>query len=227
MTETTLAPWADRRAAIADRHGSTWTPTTFDRYLQSLVDYRDRPLVVTDDLTWTYADVVDRAEAVARGLAALGVVAGDRVAMIMANHPDFVTLLFGAWRLGASVIPVNYLFRAEELAYVIEQSGAKVVITMDSFRDLDYLATLDDLEPGWSEGRFERFDQLKAVVVRGAAPTGVLSVEDLHQAAANEADTLPDIDASAHDRAVVMYTSGTTGLPKGVVMTHDALLRTA
>ena len=224
---TDLATWQDRRAAIEARYPQGWQPTTVDTYLRSLTGFGDRPLIITDEITWTYADVAERAEAVARGLRKLGVVAGDRVAMVMANHPDFVTVLFGAWRLGASVIPVNFLFRADELAYVIEQSGAKVVVTMNSFRGLDYIEVFDKLEPGWREGRFERFGDLAAVVVHGAAPDGAMSVDDLLGSEPDASDPLPSIDPSPDDTAVVMYTSGTTGLPKGVTMTHDALLRTA
>lgn len=219
--------WQERRAAIAAAHPSVWQSTTFDRYLQSLTAYQDRPLVVTDDVEWSYGEVIERADAVARGLQRLGVVAGDRVAMVMANHPEFPTILFGAWRLGASVIPINFTFRAEELSYVLKQSGTKVVITMDEFRGTDYLAFFDQLDPGWKDGQFDRLENLTAVVVRGQAPEGALSLDDLCLETDHADAPLPILDASPDDQAIVMYTSGTTGRPKGVTMTHDAIYRTA
>ena len=217
-----------RRRAIAACFPNAWQPETFDRYFaRAVTRYGDRPLVITDEATWSYEEIAARADAIARGLRRHGVGAGDHVALVMANHPAFVPLLLGAWRLGAAVIPVSYLFKAEELTYVIEQSGARVVVTMDAFRDLDYLAMLDRAAPGWRQGRVERFPELSAVVVHGAAPAGVPDVDTLEASGRADATPPPPTPVRPDDPAVVMYTSGTTGLPKGVIQTHDNLLRMA
>ena len=187
----------------------------------------DRPLVITDDGQWTYSDVQQRAEQLARGLRSCGVVPGDRVALIMANHHEFVPLVMAVWRLGAAAIPVNFLFKAQELAYVVGQSQCRVVITMDSFRGLDYLAALDEFAPGWRIGEASDFPALAQVVVHGHAPDGVLDLDGLAKLGAADETPLAPSPVDPHDTAVVMYTSGTTGLPKGVRQTHDALLRTA
>jgi len=219
----------ERRGALQGRH-PVWERMTVDDHLARVTDeHPDRPLVITDDVTWSYRDVRDRAELLAYGLRACGVMPGDRVALIVANHPDFLPLIMAVWRLGAAAIPVNFLFKAQELAYVVGQSRCRVVMTMDGFRGLDYIAAFDELAPGWRTGEMPDFPDLARVVVLGRAPAGVLDVDAL--AAMGAADIrdgapLAPSPAAPDDAAVVMYTSGTTGLPKGVIQTHDGLLRT-
>jgi fatty-acyl-CoA synthase len=185
----------------------------------------DRPLILTDDVTLSYADVVARSECIAKGLRRLGVRRGDRVALVLANVPQFAPLVYAIWRLGAAAIPVNYLFRAKELAYVIGQSQCRLVITMSPFRGLDYLAALDEIVPGWQRGDFAPFDNLAAVAVLDQARPGVLTVGGIAALGAADGAPLAASGASPLDAAVVMYTSGTTGLPKGVIQSHDNLAR--
>lgn len=186
-----------------------------------------RPLILSDERTLSYGDVVARSEALAKGLRGLGVRAGDRVAVVMANHPEFALLVYAIWRLGAAAIPVNYLFKAKELAYVIGQSRCRVVMTMDSFRGLDYLAAFDEIVPGWERGNFDAFPALEAIVVAGRGRPGVTGLAELEASGANDAQALAPNPAQPSDTAIIMYTSGTTGLPKGVIQSHDNLARSA
>ncbi|WP_439814342.1 class I adenylate-forming enzyme family protein [Zavarzinia sp. CC-PAN008] len=223
----TLAPVADRRAALAARM-PLWDETTLDSSLQHLAQsFADRPLVITDAVSWTYADVIAKGERLARGLAGRGVRAGQRVALLMANHPDFVPLAYAIWRLGAVLIPVNFAFRTAELGYVLRQSQASALITMGTYRDLDYLAMLDALAPGWDTALPQApLPHLMLVVQFQADRPGVPDVDAVEDAGAVAAP-LPESPAGPHDPAVIMYTSGTTGPPKGVVQSHDALLRSS
>lgn len=222
---STVAPLDERRAAIRARYPE-WRYQTLDRaFLNAGQAFADRPYVMTDDLVWTYAEVVARAEAIARGLRARGIGPGDRVALVMGNYPVFIPLALSVWRLGATLIPVNFAFRTAELGYVIDQSQCRAVITMDTFRGLDYLAMLDELAPGWEGGPTSRFPNLAAVVVHGQTRPGVPTVDDIQAAGAADARALGDSPAAPGDAAVIMYTSGTTGLPKGVLQSHDNLLR--
>src|SRR5580765_41901 len=116
-----------RRADLRKRF-STWTPATLDGWLDRCAElYGDRPLVLTDDVTLTYREVADQSRAIADALRAMGVGRGDRVGMLVANYPEFVPFKFAIARTGATAIPFNFLYRTEELGYVLEQSRCKVL----------------------------------------------------------------------------------------------------
>src|SRR4051812_33100242 len=185
---------------------------------------RERPLVIAGDRRYSYREIQDWSRRIAAGLIALGVEPGDHVAFVCANYPEFVAVKFAIARAGAACIPVNFLYRAAELGYVLEQSDAKVLITMDRFRDLDYLAALDELMPGWeSGGGGDAFPALEHVVVfspSGEPRAGAMTLEQL---AGHEPGAEPEGDPLAVSD--ILYTSGTTGQPKGVLLTHDQVVR--
>lgn len=204
----------ERRAAMERRH-PVWTPMPLDAYLaRAVAEFADRPLIITDDATLSYAEVDDAATRIALMLRHRGVRAGDRVALLMANYPIAVALLFGIWRAGATAVPLNTLYRPDELGFVLAQSAPRLVIAMNHFLKRDFAA------------------ELPAILPAGAD----LLLHD-HESPAT-CDLLAAIDAAAGVRAddmtdptmfpaVIMYTSGTTGSPKGVMLTHDNLLRAA
>jgi fatty-acyl-CoA synthase len=113
-------------------------------------EHGDRAFVLSDARTHTYADVVEASVRLADGLAALGVRAGDHVGLLMANHPEFIPLKFAISRAGAVAVPLNYLYRREELGYVLAQSECRALVTMTRFGDLDHLGMLDEIAPGGS-----------------------------------------------------------------------------
>lgn len=226
----------ERRADLRERF-ATWVPRTLDTWLDVCsVAYAERPLVISDDVTLSYSDVAEQSRRLADGLAMLGVKPGDRVGLLMANYPEFVALKFAIARTGAVAIPFNYLYKTDELAYVLAQSECSVLITMSGFMTLDYPAMLDEIAPGWDQPDFaEREDrgsvpQLRHVVLLDTGlthrpePMDVIALEALgakHQGAADSTQH------AASDVGDMLYTSGSTGSPKGVLVTHDAVLRTA
>jgi len=126
------------------RRFPVWRPRTLSDWLDDCAErYGGRPMVLTDDDELSYADVATESCRLADGLAALGVKPGDRVAMIMANYAEFVAIKFAIARTGAIAVPLNYLYRGDELRFVLADAGCRVVITMTGFADLDYPATLD------------------------------------------------------------------------------------
>jgi fatty-acyl-CoA synthase len=224
-----------RRTRLESRY-PRWSPRRLDEHLDAVAaEFPDRPYVITDERSWTYRDVRDWSIQIARGLVAAGIRPGEHVAVVLANFPEFVAVKYGISRAGATCVPVNFFNRRDELAYVLDQSDAVALITMDSFRGLDYLTMLDELAPGWEQhGGGERLPKLRTVAVfptsgdqvRDGAPTLSELASDSETASAWQ-PTQPITEVGPDAAADILYTSGTTGQPKGVLLTHDMLLRTA
>ena len=212
------------------RRFPAWTAATIDAALDRAAEsFPDRPYVATDTEVLSYAEVARRSRRIASGLRALGVRRGDHVAVVLANFPDFVALKYAIARLGAACVPINFLNRRDELGFVLRQSDTALLVTMDRFRDLDYLKALDELAPGWeTRGGGDALPRLRRVVVfpaSGAPPReGATAFSALTQAS-EVFEPIADPDPQAV--CDLIYTSGTTGSPKGVMLTHDMLLRTA
>jgi fatty-acyl-CoA synthase len=223
-----LPPVAERQRALEAQY-APWRPRTLDGLLAHVARrHPDRAFVVTDARTWTYAEMDAWVDRLAAGLVAAGVQPGQHVAVVLANYPEFVALKFAIARAGATTVPVNFLNRRDELGFVLRQSDSVLLVTMDRFRDLDYLRALDELAPGWERhGGGDAFPALRRVIVfpTGEAPVraGATSFADL--AASTERRDPPAADP--HALSDVIYTSGTTGAPKGVMLTHDMMLRAA
>lgn len=216
----------ERRRSLLGRF-PVWVPRTLDGWLdECAAAYGDRPLVITDEVTLSYADVAEQSRRIADALVSLGVRPGDHVGMIMANHPEFVPFKFAIARTGAVGIPFNFLYREQELRYVLEQSRCSVLLTMTGHAGLDYLEMLDAIAPGWETA--PEFAHLRHVIVLdtdGRRRDGALSYGELFEMGRRAGAGA----ASAHrpeDPGDLLYTSGSTGSPKGVLVTHDAVLRT-
>jgi fatty-acyl-CoA synthase len=216
-----------RRQAVTDRF-PVWVPHTLHGRLDEVAaEHGSRPFVITDERTLSYGEVAESSRRLADGLVALGVGPGDRVGLVMANFPEFAPLKFAVSRVGAIAVPFNYLYQKDELAYVLSRSRCRVLITMTGFAGLDYLGLLDAIAPGW-DGPGAAGDLVRQVVLLstdGRRRQGVLTVEELGQVGEKPGAALVDVAPTAV--ADILYTSGTTGSPKGVMVTHDAVLRTA
>jgi fatty-acyl-CoA synthase len=219
----------DRQQALEARH-PVWKQRTLDQALaENAINWPDRDFVVTDEAIWSYRQLDDWATRLAHGLVDAGVQPGDHVAVLMANYPEFVAIKFAISRVGATAVPVNFLNRLEELTYVLEQSDARCLVTMDRFRGLDYLEMLDQIVPGWKiNSGGDKLPELRSIFVFPASgaklPEGVRSFSDLDS---GDNTMVADITADPLSVSDIIYTSGTTGGPKGVILTHDMLLRTA
>ena len=210
------------------RSYARWEPLTLHGVLDAALGaYADRPALITLERMWTYAELAAWSRRLAAGLQAYGLRLGDKVAIVLANYPEFVALKYAIARVGAVAVPINILNRPDELRYVLEQSDAALLVVMDRFRDADYLGMLDLIAPGWERGGGSALPALRQVVVFPAE--GGLERRPTATPFANlerAADEFAPVEVEPGHDCDILYTSGTTGPPKGVQLTHDMLTRT-
>src|ERR1700722_3472312 len=200
----------------AGMHSVTRRQTLADLLHRSAARTPNKPAVVCGDISWTYAEFDRISVRVAAGLAARGVTKGSRVAVLARNSHAFVAMRFALARLGAVLVPINFMLKAEEVAYILRHAGATMLATDSGLaalareailidtavRDLIWLPSEQASEPkAGSNADMIGFDTLAAC--EGAAP---------------------DVELSGVDLAQIVYTSGTESSPKGAMLTHDAVI---
>ncbi|MFL1994753.1 AMP-binding protein [Lysinibacillus irui] len=198
---------------------------------------QNEALVYADrDLRMTYEQLNYQARLVARGLMGLGIEKGDHIAVWTTNVPEWVQLQFGTGKMGAPIVTVNTNYRASELEYLLKQSDAKTIFLIENYRDHSFINTLQELcpelehcEPGNLQSK--RLPLLKNVILIGETKyPGVLNWSDVLKAAEKVTEEqLEQREQSLHydDVINIQYTSGTTGFPKGVMLTHFNLVNNA
>ena len=179
---------------------------------------------------WTFAELHMRVDAVAKGLLALGIAPGDKVALWMVNRPEWIDAMFAVMKIGAVLVPVNTRFRTEDMAYVLSQSDAAAVILAERSGPIDYLALMREAVPGVGARPDPRFPYLSHVVVlsdRATAET-VGWREMLESGRGVSDDTLRKRagQVDPEQTAFMFYTSGTTGFPKGALHNHRMVRNT-
>jgi acyl-CoA synthetase (AMP-forming)/AMP-acid ligase II len=183
----------------------------------------DRPAVVDRDTRLTYAQLDEEARTFAAGLAASGIEPGDRVALWAPNSAEWIVAVLGLWQAGAVLVPVNTRFKGVEATDILGRSRARALVTVTDFLGTDYIGMLR------STGG-ELADLRTVVVAAGPAPAGTESWDGFRARATHAASVEVDRRRAAvgeDDRSDILFTSGTTGVPKGVVMTHGRTLRVA
>jgi len=185
--------------------------TLAEKNLAELGEY-DR--LIFEGKTFTNRQLADQAKRFASALSGIGLVPGDKVVLMMPNSPEVLVAYEGLWRAGITVIPVLFLLEAHELRYILDDSEARAVITSPEVYEKVAHATKD-------------IGRTVHVIVTGAPaaiPAGCLSFDDLVAKNAPQKEIVP---REASDLATILYTSGTTGKPKGVMQTHRNLYANA
>ena len=172
----------------------------------------------------TFAEVAAGVDRIARGLIELGVRPGDTVALWMLNCPEWIEIAFAVMKIGAVLVPVNTRLRTEDVAYILDQSDSSTLILTERSGPVDYLAIVRELVPVGTPPGASRLPKLERVVLLGdeRRPATVAWTDLLERAGGVEATTLAERAATVDPEglAFLMYTSGTTGFPKGVMHNH-------
>ncbi len=178
----------------------------------------DREALVDDARRLTFVDYVDGAAAIARSLVAAGVCVGERVAVWAPNSIDLAVAILGVHTAGAVLVPINTRFKRNEAAFVLRQSRAKVVFTVDTFLGREYAEVVEAIYSGEQDApRIVSFDATGDRSLQGFLDSGVgvsaAELEDLM------------LSVRPDDIGTILFTSGTTGRPKGAMLRHGALVR--
>ena len=188
-----------------------WRQTLGDILHRSAARTPRKAAIVCGGVRWTFAELDGICDRVAAGLAGLGVKAGERVAVLSRNSHAFAAMRFALARLGAVLVPINFMLNADEAAYILRHAGARVLAVGPDLVELGKQAASRDT----------KVEQLVALPGEDApAAAGMLSFDELAAAPARPIDSGVD----ARSLAQIIYTSGTESLPKGAMLTHEALL---
>ncbi|MFA4824659.1 MAG: AMP-binding protein [Methanoregula sp.] len=197
--------------------------------------YPDTEAVVSvhQDIRWTYREFIEQVNQIARSLMGLGVEKGDRVGIWAMNYAEWVVVQFATAKIGAIMVNINPAYRTYELEYVLKQAEIQTLIIQGRFKTSDYVGMFYEACPEAFESKpgkisSEKFPFLKNAVFLGDIPyNGMYTWDDLLKKA--DEITMDELiergEVLTFDDAInIQYTSGTTGFPKGVVLTHHGIL---
>ena len=195
------------------------------QFKESAKNYAAKPAYYFMDQSCTYAELEGAITKFASGLQKLGVKQGDHIALLLGNSPHFVISLYGALRLGVTVIPVNPIYTADEIGYILNNGDVKAVIALDMaiplaekmhtfLPKIEHYIFCETVPNSRVESKFESL-------------SGSSKMKSFAEVVASGEITFMGPELKDDDTAIILYTSGTTGKPKGAMLTHKNLYSNA
>ena len=193
-------------------HPITRRQTLGDLLRRTAIRLPNKLAIHCGDTRWTYAEFDALVTRLAAGLAQRGIAHGDKVAVLARNSHGFAAMRFALARLGAVLVPINFMLKADEVAYILRHAGARTLATDSGLAELARAAAAQDTQVA-------DFIWLPSEAPSDPAP----DMTSFHELAASTA-ALPDSPLQSTDLLQIVYTSGTESSPKGAMLTHDAVL---
>ncbi|MFH1628259.1 MAG: AMP-binding protein [Pseudomonadota bacterium] len=212
-----------------------WTSMTMGQMLDRVSEqYPNKTAIISEEQRISYADLKEHVEQVALAFLALGIKKGDKVSVWLCNCLEWIYIQFALGKIGGILVPINTRFKVKELEYTLNQSDSRVLVTMDRFLNVEFAKlayeTIPELNasiPGKLHS--ERFPILECVICLGnPGMPGMLPWEEFLAGGVEPgADLLiqRQREVEPDDVAMFQYTSGTTSFPKGVMLTHNSIIR--
>tara|TARA_Y100000589_G_scaffold11278_1_gene9320 strand:- start:539 stop:2206 length:1668 start_codon:yes stop_codon:yes gene_type:complete len=198
--------------------------------------YGDKDAIVFPEGRYSYQDISAYAQNISKALLALGVEPGDRVGYFLQECIDTVGIIIGAAKIGAITAPINSRFKTTELQQVIVHAGMKVIFTSSPAVATDFNGLINETFPQIAESPSQRLDfpeapELEALItLDDIERPGTFNLSDVNELALTISDEVVaarQVGVRVRDTAIIMYTSGTTAMPKGAMLSHESFSRYA
>ncbi len=228
MSTKTRQSVKERRKTLEDQF-PVWPRDTIARHFEKVcARYKDRPYLYINEEEVTYREVWVRAVIFAKAFLKLGVKRRDHIAVLMNNDATYPSLMIAVNMVGAVFIPINAMLAKDELGYIISQSDTQLLILQQTVKDKQHGVAVSELM-----GHFQKLE--KVICLENDRQASVDGNFLLWEAFLKEAESISDEELEQRwseskypdEVAMIMYTSGSTGSPKGVMLTDDMLLRCA
>jgi len=214
-----------------------WVNKTLGQVLDEITErFPENVALIFKDQRFSYKGLRERARALAKGFIALGVGCGDKVSIWAGNTPEWIYTQLATAMVGAVLVPVNTRFRTNELEYILGQSDSTSLVMMDNFLNIDFFGMLLEVCPEMERQppgqlRCRKLPLLKNVILLNEKKiSGTFSFPEILALGQTVSDSrLKSHMEEVHPDDVIMlqYTSGTTAFPKGVMLSHDGVIRNA